>query len=94
MTDTVISQGWVRPHLRAKSFSVTEPSEWDGPRIQALRRRFGWSQQQLSEVLAVNRVSVTQWETSHTEGPQKQSICRLLDLLEADPDHLMDRIRG
>jgi len=94
MSDHVISQGWVRPWMSRKDFAVRPPSTWPGPRIQALRWKYGLSQQQLADVLGVNRVSIGDWESREPAGPQKHSTCRLLDLLEADPDHLLRLIRG
>jgi len=93
MAGTVMAQGWARTWMSAKDFSVRPPSTWTGPRIQALRWKYGLSQQQLADVLGVHRVSIGDWESREPAGPRKASICRLLDLLEADPDHLLNQIR-
>jgi DNA-binding transcriptional regulator YiaG len=52
---------------------------WDGPRVQALRRHLGLTQQELSEKLGTRQQTISEWETGMYRP--RGTAARLLSLV-------------
>ena len=61
-----------------------------GQSIAELRKAAGMTQEQLAEKLFVSRDLVSKWETGQRR-PDYRTVCRLADLLQADPDAILSR---
>lgn len=59
-----------------------------GENIAELRRREGWSQEQLADRLGVTRQSVSKWE-SGSATPELEKLTALADLFGVSLDHLV-----
>jgi transcriptional regulator with XRE-family HTH domain len=72
--------------------NMNDGSDFDnllGERIRSIRERFGYSQQQLGELLGISRVTVSQMEA----GRRKllaSDLKRLSDILEIPADYLLN----
>jgi len=42
---------------------LSERYHWDGPRVQALRRHLGLTQQEFSDQLGTRQQTISEWET-------------------------------
>lgn len=72
------------PHYRLMhpvTITISPPSHWDGERLRTFRRRYGWSQKALADILGKSaHVTISQWENEVHKIPTY--ICRTLDLIE------------
>ncbi|WP_051353663.1 helix-turn-helix domain-containing protein [Atopobium fossor] len=59
-----------------------------GEKIMSLRKRVGWSQEELAHELGVSRQSVSKWESS-TSIPDIQKIMALAKLFDVSTDYLL-----
>lgn len=59
-----------------------------GEKIMSLRKRMGWSQEELAQKLGVSRQSVSKWESS-TSIPDIQKIMALATLFGVSTDYLL-----
>lgn len=63
-----------------------------GERIKALRKERGLTQQQLAEVLGVDRTSIAKYETGQL--PSAEVILRLAEYFSVSVDYLCERSQG
>ena len=57
-------------------------------KIYQLRRRFGWSQEELAEKLGVSRQSVSKWESGASQ-PDVERILQISALFQVSTDYLL-----
>jgi len=57
-----------------------------GENIKKLRKRNGWTQQQLAEMLEVDRTTVVKWEKG--ENMPYKAVSSLAELFKASPERL------
>ena len=62
-------------------------------KIMELRKRAGWSQEQLAERLGVSRQSVSKWESAQSI-PDMSKILQLSGLFGVSTDYLVIHRRG
>jgi DNA-binding transcriptional regulator YiaG len=58
---------------------VTERYHWDAPRVQALRRHLGLTQQEFSDRLGTRQQTISEWETGRYRP--RGTSARLLSLV-------------
>lgn len=58
-------------------------------KIYTLRKRFGWSQDELAEKLSVSRQSVSKWETGDSV-PEPAKLLALAKIFSVSTDYLLD----
>lgn len=61
-----------------------------GPRIKELRKRKGFTQTQLGELINVTKVSISCYEHG-TRTPNLETFIDLVNVLETTPDYLLGR---
>lgn len=59
-------------------------------RLKELRQKKGLTQQEIADLLHVNRVTYTNWEKGNRE-PNFETIIKIADLLEVSLDWLFGR---
>ena len=57
-------------------------------KIMDLRKRSGWSQEELAEQLGISRQSVSKWETGESV-PDLERIIRMSELWNVSTDYLL-----
>ena len=57
-------------------------------KIMALRKKAGWSQEELAAQLNVSRQSVSKWESAQST-PDLQKIIRMAELFQVSTDYLL-----
>ena len=62
-----------------------------GERIHLLRRRLGWTQQELGQHAQINKNTIARLERDEIRDPGSQMILRLARVLEVTTDHLLGR---
>jgi DNA-binding XRE family transcriptional regulator len=68
--------------LRAP-YLPTDPAEWSGERIRALRRRLGWTQEQMASALGYGHArSVSALENEYPGMRPSRAVRVLLDLID------------
>lgn len=78
-----------RPQLR--EITLNPPGIWTGVDVRLLRRHLGITQTTMARILAVNRSTVAHWECGLL--PPSDPCCRLLDILDSNPDAFGEGIR-
>ncbi|MGN0545876.1 MAG: helix-turn-helix domain-containing protein [Acutalibacteraceae bacterium] len=58
-------------------------------KIYTLRKKFGWSQDELAEKLSVSRQSVSKWETGDSV-PESAKIPEIAKIFSVSTDYLLD----
>lgn len=58
-------------------------------RLKELRNKYGYSQQELANILFVNQTAVSQWERGVTT-PNKASLAKLCELFHVSADYLLE----
>ena len=61
-----------------------------GNRIKEARKKKGFSQQQLGDMLGVSKVSVCGYETG-TRIPTLENFLQLIEILDLTPDYILGR---
>lgn len=61
-----------------------------GNRIKEARKKRGFSQQQLGDMLGVSKVSVCGYETG-TRIPTLENFLQLIEILDLTPDYILGR---
>ncbi len=57
-------------------------------RLQELRKKYGYSQEQLSEMLGVSRQAVSKWESGQTT-PDINNLMKLSEIYNVSTDYLL-----
>lgn len=57
-------------------------------RFKEMRKKFGYSQQELANLLFVNQTAISQWERGVT-SPNKTSLAKLCELFSVSSDYLL-----
>lgn len=60
-----------------------------GEKIYTLRKKFGWSQDELGDKLSVSRQSVSKWETGESV-PEPAKLLAIAKLFSVSTDYLLD----
>lgn len=60
-----------------------------GEKIYTLRKKFGWSQDELADKLSVSRQSVSKWETGESI-PEPAKLLSIAKLFSVSTDYLLD----
>jgi transcriptional regulator with XRE-family HTH domain len=60
-----------------------------GQRIARLRVAFGYTQEQLGEMVGATKSAVSQWETGSSKNIKLATFLRLLDALHTDANYLI-----
>ena len=60
-------------------------------KIIMLRKKYGWSQEELAERLDISRQSVSKWETG-TSDPSTSNLIALAKLFKISPEELLSEV--
>ena len=61
-------------------------------KITMLRKRSGWSQEELAEKLGVSRQAVSKWENGSSD-PSTTNLIALANLFDITPEEMLKEIR-
>ena len=61
-------------------------------KITMLRKRSGWSQEELAEKLGVSRQAVSKWENGSSD-PSTTNLIALASLFDITPEEMLKEIR-
>ena len=61
-------------------------------KITMLRKRSGWSQEELAEKLCVSRQAVSKWENGSSD-PSTTNLIALASLFDITPEEMLKEIR-